>query len=148
MFSIGAQESCSLLIQLSFVFSCCHVGHAVSIKSRSLDDHCLLPLHVYGVGAAFICLKLIKELRGAEFQNSLIFTLSMFVLQCIWWLLCWQTVSHTEGSSMEERSILCEFRFLQQCEEAGEVGGCVCVRVRVYIYICLYMCNACMRKMM
>uniref|UniRef100_A0A3Q2WTQ4 Transmembrane 9 superfamily member n=1 Tax=Haplochromis burtoni TaxID=8153 RepID=A0A3Q2WTQ4_HAPBU len=31
-------------------------------SSRSLDDHCLLPLHVYGVGAAFICLKLIKEL--------------------------------------------------------------------------------------
>lgn len=80
--------------------SCCHVGDAVSVQQRSADDHGLLPLHVYGVGASSsACLGLLQLLDVSP----------LVLLQRVWRLFCWQVVPNPEGSSMEERSLLCKW---------------------------------------
>lgn len=67
--------------------------------------------------SSLILIKKIPRMSGIQmypiFRQSIslsshCFFALMFFLQCIWWLLCWQTVSHTEGSSVEERSFLCK----------------------------------------
>lgn len=67
--------------------------------------------------SSLILIKKIRRISGIQmyliFRQSislcsLCFFALMFFLQCIWWLLCWQTISHTEGSSVEERSFLCK----------------------------------------
>lgn len=97
--------------RLFLCYSCCHAGHVVSIEQRSLDDYFMFPLHVYGVKASIAALNPHRNRIKWCYFNEDTFNLWMFFLQCVWGLFCWQTVPHTEGPSVEERSILCKSIF-------------------------------------
>lgn len=86
--------------------SCGHAWDAVTLQPGSSHDHCLLPLHVHGVGVS-------DGLRGLAPASCAPANRSLGVDPCCFpqsfrWIFRRPSVPHSKRPSVEERSLLCK----------------------------------------